>query len=75
LFLLGNALFKWVMADRLLPPLSHLVGLGLLLVLLPMALNHLFSALVLGALTTAVVIVVAAWETVALRESPAAQEH
>ena len=75
LFLLGNALFKWVMADRLLPPLSHLVGLGLLLVLLPMALNHLFSALVLGALTTVVVIVVAAWETVALRESPAAQEH
>ncbi|MEO6677731.1 MAG: low temperature requirement protein A, partial [Pseudomonas sp.] len=67
LFLLGNALFKWVMADRRLPPLSHLVGLGLLLVLLPLALNHLFSAFVLGALTTAVVMLVAAWETVALR--------
>ncbi|MBK5416694.1 low temperature requirement protein A [Pseudomonas sp. TH31] len=75
LFLLGNALFKWVMADRLLPPLSHLVGLGLLLVLLPLALNHLFSALVLGALTTAVVMLVAAWETLALRESLAAPEH
>lgn len=75
LFLLGNALFKWVMADRLLPPLSHLVGLGLLLVLLPLALNHLFSALVLGALTTAVVMLVAAWETIALRESLGAPEH
>ena len=75
LFLLGNALFKWVMADRLLPPLSHLVGLGLLLVLLPMALNHLFSALVLGALTTGVVMLVAAWETIALRESLGAPEH
>ncbi|MFJ7793360.1 low temperature requirement protein A [Pseudomonas sp. NPDC096950] len=75
LFLLGNALFKWVMADRLLPPLSHLVGLGLLLLLLPLALNHLFSALMLGALTTAVVVLVAAWETVALRESLAAAQH
>jgi len=75
LFLLGNALFKWVMADRLLPPLSHLVGLGLLLVLLPLALNHLFSALVLGALTTGVVMLVAAWETIALRESLGAPEH
>jgi low temperature requirement protein LtrA len=75
LFLLGNALFKWVMADRLLPPLSHLVGLGLLLALLPLALNHLFSALVLGALTTVVVMLVAAWETIALRESLAAPEH
>lgn len=72
LFLLGNALFKWVMADRLLPPLSHLVGLALLMLLLPLALNHLFSALVLGALTTMVVMLVAAWETVALRESLAA---
>lgn len=26
LFLLGNALFKWVMSDRPLPPLSHLAG-------------------------------------------------
>ena len=72
LFLLGNALFKWVMADRLLPPLSHLVGLALLMLLLPLALNHLFSALVVGALTTMVVMLVAAWETVALRESLAA---
>ncbi|MGE8178760.1 low temperature requirement protein A [Pseudomonas fluorescens] len=75
LFLLGGALFKWVMADRILPPLSHLVGLVLLLALLPAALNQLFSALVLGGLTTAVMILVAAWETRALRESLPAQEH
>ncbi len=75
LFLLGCALFKWVMADRILPPLSHLAGLALLLVLLPVALNHLFSALVLGALTTAVVIMVAAWENLALRDSVAASGH
>ncbi|APC15469.1 hypothetical protein BLL42_06915 [Pseudomonas frederiksbergensis] len=75
LFLLGCALFKWVMADRILPPLSHLVGLALLLALLPAALNQLFSALLLGGLTTAVMILVAAWETRALRESLPAQEH
>ncbi|ALI02847.1 low temperature requirement protein A [Pseudomonas sp. FW306-02-F02-AA] len=75
LFLLGCALFKWVMADRILPPLSHLAGLALLLALLPVALNQLFSALVLGGLTTAVMILVAAWETRVLRESLPAQEH
>ncbi|POA31320.1 MULTISPECIES: low temperature requirement protein A [unclassified Pseudomonas] len=75
LFLLGCALFKWVMADRILPPLSHLAGLALLLALLPAALNQLFSALVLGGLTTAVMILVAAWETRVLRESLPAQEH
>ncbi|MFW0754460.1 low temperature requirement protein A [Pseudomonas sp. H11T01] len=75
LFLLGCALFKWVMADRVLPPLSHLVGLALLLALLPAALNHLFSALVLGALTTGLLIMVAAWESLALRDSVAAPGH
>jgi len=75
LFLLGCALFKWVMADRLLPPLSHLAGLVLLLGLLPLALNHLFSALVLGSLTTAVMVLVAAWESWALRDDRVATEH
>ncbi|WP_347929241.1 low temperature requirement protein A [Pseudomonas helvetica] len=75
LFLLGCALFKWVMADRILPPLSHLAGLALLLALLPAALNQLFSVLVLGGLTTTVMILVAAWETRVLRESLPAQEH
>ncbi|WP_347904605.1 low temperature requirement protein A [Pseudomonas purpurea] len=75
LFLLGNALFKFVMADRILPPLSHLVGLALLLVLLPFALNQLFSALLLGALTTAILILVAAWETLALHEKVTLPGH
>ncbi|WP_192560029.1 low temperature requirement protein A [Pseudomonas allokribbensis] len=69
LFLLGNALFKWVMADRPFPPLSHVVGLIALMLLLPLALNHWFSALALGALTTAAVVLVAIWETLALRRA------
>jgi low temperature requirement protein LtrA len=68
LFLLGNALFKWVMSDRPLPPLSHLAGLVLLMLALPLALNHWFSALMLGALTTAIVVLVALWESLALRQ-------
>ncbi|MGB8921798.1 MAG: low temperature requirement protein A [Pseudomonas sp.] len=69
LFLLGNALFKWVMSDRPLPPLSHLAGLVLLTLALPLALNHWFSALMLGALTTAIVVLVALWETLAVRQT------
>lgn len=71
LFLLGNALFKWVMSDRPLPPLSHLAGLMLLTLALPLALNHWFSALMLGALTTAIVVLVALWESLALRQASA----
>ncbi|EZP32661.1 low temperature requirement protein A [Pseudomonas sp. RIT288] len=71
LFLLGNALFKWVMSDRPLPPLSHVAGLGLLMLALPLALNHWFSALMLGALTTAIVVLVALWESLALRQTSA----
>lgn len=68
LFLLGCTLFKWVMNDRLLPPLSHLTGLGVFLLLLPAAWNQAFSALALGSLTTMVMVLVAIWETLALRE-------
>lgn len=71
LFLLGNALFKWVMSDRPLPPLSHGAGLVLLMLALPLALNHWFSALMLGALTTAIVVLVALWESLALRQASA----
>lgn len=69
IFLLGNALFKWVMSDRPWPPLSHLMGIGLLTLLLSLALKHGFSALLLGALTTAIVLLVALWETLALRRT------
>jgi low temperature requirement protein LtrA len=71
LFLLGNALFKWVMSDRPLPPLSHVAGLVLLALALPLALHQWFSALMLGALTTAIVVLVALWESLALRQTPA----
>ena len=69
LYLLGNALFKWVSNDRRLPPLSHLVGLVLLAGVAPFAFNHVFSALALGMITTSVMIVVAGWETIALRRT------
>lgn len=67
LYLVGTALFKWVTNDRIIPPLSHLVGLSLLAVLAWPAFAHAFSALQLGLLTTAVLVLVAAWETLALR--------
>ena len=65
LYLVGNALFKWATNDRRRPPLSHLFGLGLLLLAVPFA--HALSALALAALTTAVLMLVAAWETLAVR--------
>lgn len=74
LFLLGCALFKWVMNDRPWPPLSHLSGLAGLTLLLPVALGQVFSALALGSLTTLVMLLVAAWETLALRERAAARQ-
>lgn len=66
LYLLGNASFKWVTNDRRGPPLSHLIGLLLLFALTPFAVVHLFSALALGATTTAILLVVAVWETISL---------
>ncbi len=69
LYLLGNALFKWVTNDRRGPPLSHLIGLLLLFALAPFAFAHLFSALALGATTTAILMLVAAWETIAMHRS------
>lgn len=67
LYLLGNALFKWVTNDRLAPPLSHLVGMTMLLALVPMATSHWVSALGLSIITTVVMVIVAAWEYLALR--------
>ncbi|GAA5165121.1 low temperature requirement protein A [Viridibacterium curvum] len=67
LYVLGCALFKWVTSGRRMPPLSHLVGLGLLTTLLPFAYAHVFSALVLSALTTSVL--VAVWESHSVRHS------
>jgi low temperature requirement protein LtrA len=63
LYLLGNALFKRLSAPNL--PLSHLVGLGLLALLIPAA--AVATPLLLSAATTAVLIVVAAWEAISLQ--------
>jgi low temperature requirement protein LtrA len=72
LYLLGNALFKWLTNVRRAPPLSHMAGLLLLLALAPFAFLHLFSALALGVTTTAIMIVVAAWEAIAIHRRPKA---
>ena len=69
LYLLGIALFKWVCNDRLGPPLSHCVGIVMLALLIPAALSHVLSPLMLGTATTLVLVIVAVWETIALRRS------
>lgn len=58
LFLVGTILFKRSIHGRL--QLSHLVGIGLLLVLIPFAAN--VSPLILSATTTAILMIVAGWE-------------
>jgi low temperature requirement protein LtrA len=63
LFLLGTALFKATTARRF--PLSHLVGLVLLALLSLVAAK--MATLVLGAASTLVLVLVAAWERRSLR--------
>ena len=68
LYLVGTALFKRLSAPNF--PLSHLVGLGLLAVLAPLAM--ITTPLVLSAKATAILIIVAAWEWLSLgRGKPA----
>jgi len=59
LYLLGNVFFKRASAKYY--PLSHLAGLGLLVVIAPFAL--LMTPLALATATTVVLITVAVWET------------
>ncbi len=66
-YLLGTALFKWVTNDRRTPPLSHMVGLGLLAALVGPAFGHMLTPLALGCATVGVLVLVAAWESIALR--------
>lgn len=65
LYLLGNALFKQTVNHTNLP-LSHLVGLGVLVVLIWPA--QAMSVATLTAVTTVVLVAVAMWETVSLRK-------
>jgi low temperature requirement protein LtrA len=69
LYIVGTALFKWSMNDRRAPPFSHVLGLALLAALVFPAHAHMISALGLGIATTAVLLVVAIWESLALRRS------
>jgi low temperature requirement protein LtrA len=73
LYLLGNAFFKWVTNDRRAPPLSHLGGLALLAALIPLAAS--LSALALGTATTVILVIVAIWESVALRRPARTRER
>ena len=67
LYLLGNILFKRATWGLL--PLSHLVGVGFLALLIPVA--SVASPLALGAATTLIHVIVAAWETRSLRSKHA----
>ena len=69
LYLLGNMLFKWVTNQRPTPPLSHMAGLVLLLLLAIPAAMHVLSALALGLLTSTVLVIVATWEWLALQRA------
>ncbi|UBB27052.1 low temperature requirement protein A [Pseudoxanthomonas japonensis] len=68
LYLSGNALFKWLTSERRFPPLSHLTGLVLLALMGGWAALAHPSALSLGIGTTLVMMMVAIWETRALRK-------
>jgi low temperature requirement protein LtrA len=68
LYLAGNIFFKRASAKYY--PLSHLVGLGLLALLVPLALS--MTPLALGAATTVVLVVVAVWETRSFSRGPRA---
>ena len=62
LYLAGVILFKRSIRGHL--QLSHLVGIGLLVILIPFA--HVLSPLALSAATTVIMLIVAAWEAISL---------
>ncbi|MES2069691.1 MAG: low temperature requirement protein A [Pseudomonadota bacterium] len=69
LFLFGNLIFKWLSSPQPWLPLSHMAGLslsGALLVLL--IFYHGLTPLMLCGAMTAILIMVAVWETVSLRQ-------
>jgi len=68
IYLVGNALYKCVIYGRL--PLSHLAGLALLAALLPLVART--DLLMAGGLTSGVMCVVAAWESLSRRRGRAA---
>jgi low temperature requirement protein LtrA len=73
LYLVGVILFKYTIRGLL--QLSHLVGIGLLVILMPFA--HGLSPLALSTATTVIMLIVAAWEAISLgsSRSPAKPHH
>ena len=67
LFLCGTALFKWLAHTRAWPPLSHLLGIGLLLALGALALPLHLSPLLAAGACVLVLLLVAVWESCVLR--------
>jgi low temperature requirement protein LtrA len=67
IYLAGNALYKFVVYRRV--PLSHLVGFALLAILVPFA--FVTDLLMVDGLTTVILIVVAAWESISRRRGTA----
>ena len=63
LYLIGNVMFKRLSAPNM--PLSHLIGLGLLVLAIPTSIY--LTPLGLSAVTTTIMIVVAIWEWLSLR--------
>ncbi|HEX4986054.1 MAG TPA: low temperature requirement protein A [Burkholderiales bacterium] len=63
LYVLGNAIYKRIVYGRL--PLSHLAGLALLAALVPLAWTT--DLLMVGGLSTLVMLVVATWEALSRR--------
>jgi low temperature requirement protein LtrA len=70
IYVVGNGLYKRVVYGRF--PLSHLIGLALLALVTPFAFHT--DLLMTGGLTTVVMIVVAAWESVSRRSSPRGED-
>lgn len=70
LFLIGTILFK--RSIRGIFQLSHLVGIGLLIALIPFA--HSLSPLALSTATTIIMLIVAAWEAISLRSRTVSDE-
>ena len=71
LYLLGNAIYKRIVYRRF--PLSHLAGLAMLAVLTPFA--WMTDLLMVGGLTTLIMLIVATWEALSRRSHPRAHAH
>jgi len=67
IFLSGTALFKWLAHTRSWPPLSHLLGIGMLLVLGALSVPLLLSPLLATLGCVLVLLFVAVWESCVLR--------